>query len=315
MSSTPRVSVVIIFLNPGGFLREAVDSVCTQTFGDWELLLVDDGSTDGSSQIAQSLAEASGGRLAYLEHPGHANRGMSETRNLGLRHARGEYLAFLDADDVWLPSMLDQQVRALDQHPGCAMTYGPIEWWFSWAGPGIRPRDFHQPLGVMPDCVVNAPDLLLLWLRRRAAVPSGILIRREAVLRVNGFEASFPGLYEDQAFCAKICLQESIYVSSTCGYRYRQHPTSACAVARRSRRSGPVRHQFLLWFAGYLQDQGYQGSATWDVVQRELWPFRHPWLALPNRSARASLALIRRIRRVLSDRLSSGELARSARGR
>src|ERR1700742_2903638 len=96
----PSVSVIIIFLNPGArFLREAVDSVFAQTHGDWELLLCDDGSTDDASAYARELAKQHPGRVTYLEHPGHENRGMSAARNLGLRHASGEFVAWLDADD------------------------------------------------------------------------------------------------------------------------------------------------------------------------------------------------------------------------
>src|SRR3712207_221993 len=82
-SPAPRVSVVVIFLDAARFLGEAVASVLGQTYGAWELLLVDDGSTDGSSALARGYAAAQPGRVRYLEHPGHANRGMSAARNLG----------------------------------------------------------------------------------------------------------------------------------------------------------------------------------------------------------------------------------------
>src|SRR5437773_8185120 len=97
-AAPPAVSVVVIFKDAGGFLAEAIASVLAQTFRDWELLLVDDGSTDTSSATARREAELDAGRVRYLDHPGHANRGMSATRNLGLAHARGEFVAFLDAD-------------------------------------------------------------------------------------------------------------------------------------------------------------------------------------------------------------------------
>src|SRR5215211_5603498 len=96
MSSKPRVSAIIIFLNAEKFIEEAIESVFGQTYDDWELLLVDDGSTDYSTQIALRYAEHYPEKVRYLEHPGHENRGMSAARNLGLSHARGEYVAFLD---------------------------------------------------------------------------------------------------------------------------------------------------------------------------------------------------------------------------
>src|SRR5215218_5812117 len=98
MSSESLVSVIIIFLDAERFIEEAIESVFAQTYDDWELLLVDDGSTDGDTRIALEYAEQNPGRVRYLQHPGHQNRGMSASRNLGIGSARGEYIAFLDAD-------------------------------------------------------------------------------------------------------------------------------------------------------------------------------------------------------------------------
>src|SRR3954451_25115181 len=85
-ATPPRVSVVTPFLNAERFLAEAVDSVLAQTYTDWELLLVDDGSSDGSTEVARNYVGLNPARVRYLEHPGHMNRGTSASRNLGIRH-------------------------------------------------------------------------------------------------------------------------------------------------------------------------------------------------------------------------------------
>src|SRR5438105_1562536 len=103
MSSKPLVSAITIFLNEEKFLQEAIASVFAQTYDNWELLLVDDGSTDASTEIALRYAKQYPEKVRYVEHRGHQNRGMSAARNLGIRNAKGQYIAFLDADDVWLP--------------------------------------------------------------------------------------------------------------------------------------------------------------------------------------------------------------------
>src|SRR5213593_4271602 len=103
MRNQRLVSVIMIFLDEEKFILEAIESVFAQTYDNWELLLVDDGSRDASTQIAQRSAEQNPGKVRYLEHEGHQNRGMSTSRNMGIRHAKGNYIAFLDADDVWLP--------------------------------------------------------------------------------------------------------------------------------------------------------------------------------------------------------------------
>ena len=86
----PRVSVIIIVYNGETYLAEAIDSVLAQTWPDYELLVVDDGSHDGSRELTQSYVDAHPDRVRLLRHPGGVNRGMSATRNLGLTHAKGE---------------------------------------------------------------------------------------------------------------------------------------------------------------------------------------------------------------------------------
>lgn len=89
MSEAPLVSVVTIFLDAERFIEEAIESVFAQTYDRWELLLVDDGSTDRSRDVARRYAARYPSRVRYLEHPGHQNRGMSPSRNLGIAHAAG----------------------------------------------------------------------------------------------------------------------------------------------------------------------------------------------------------------------------------
>ena len=89
-NNPPRVSAIINFLNEERFLQEAIESVFAQSFNDWELLLVDDGSTDGSTGIARRYAEKNPGKVRYLIHEGRQNRGMSASRNLGVRNAVGK---------------------------------------------------------------------------------------------------------------------------------------------------------------------------------------------------------------------------------
>ena len=128
------VSAIIIFFNAERFLEEAIESVLAQTYSDWELLLVDDGSSDAGTACARRYAHRDPDRIRYLEHPGHVNLGMSAARNLGIEQARGEAPAFLDADDVWLSDKLERQVELLRAHPEADMVWGRTEHWFSWTG-------------------------------------------------------------------------------------------------------------------------------------------------------------------------------------
>ena len=156
----------MIFLNAESFIQEAIQSIFVQTHEKWELLLVDDGSTDHSTEMARQFAERHPDKVRYFEHEGHQNLGMSASRNLGIANARGSYIAFLDADDVWLPNKLEYQVAALEVHPEAGMVYGPTQYWHSWTNKREdRERDFEGDIGVPADTLIEPPGLLKLSLR------------------------------------------------------------------------------------------------------------------------------------------------------
>ena len=105
----------------------AIESVLGQTYDRWELVLVDDGSNDRSTGIARDYATRFPEKVRYVEHDGHRNRGMSASRNLGIRMGEGAFVTFLDADDVWLPGKLQDQVTLLESHPEAAFVCGPAQ--------------------------------------------------------------------------------------------------------------------------------------------------------------------------------------------
>lgn len=280
MSSSSAVSVVLIFFDERRFLHEAVDSVLAQTDADWELLLVDDGSSDGSSDIARAYAHRDPDRIRYLEHPRRENRGMSASRNLGITAARGELVTFLDADDVWVPTKLERQVALLRAHPTAGLVTGRTEYWYGWTGnPDDATRDFVQPLNVPLDAVVPPPTMLTAFLQDELASLSDIVVRRSAIDAVGGYEPPFRGLYEDQVFHAKLCLRYPIVTSSDTGYRYRQHPDSCVQVEGRAGRRLDGRRKFFSWLIPYLEAEHATDRELWRVVKRESLPFRHPRLS------------------------------------
>ncbi len=272
----PRVSVVTIFLNESRFIREAVESVLAQSYDSWELILVDDGSTDASSTVARDYAARYASHIRYVEHEGHANRGMSASRNLGIAFAAGELIAFLDADDAWPTDVLARQVRSLDAQPTASLAYGASKWWFSWTGePADQSRDgidFMDGPSLRRAAVYGPPTLLTLLLRdgARAPCPCSIIVRRSAVDRVGGFEASFRGLYEDQVFLAKICLTEIVYGVNECWGWYRQHPDSCCATAARNGTERVARADYLHWLSGRLIDSGIHDDNLRHALAEEL---------------------------------------------
>jgi glycosyltransferase involved in cell wall biosynthesis len=114
--SNPKVSVIVPTLNRAALLKEAVASIFATGYQNLEILVIDDGSTDGTSQILEQLRARHPGVVAHLTHPGGRNLGVSASRNLGLQHATGEFVCFLDSDDLMLPTRFEHAIPYLCDH-------------------------------------------------------------------------------------------------------------------------------------------------------------------------------------------------------
>jgi glycosyltransferase involved in cell wall biosynthesis len=161
--SDPRVTVVVASHDGERFLQEALESVFDQDFDSFEVVFVDDGSQDRTGEIARSFP------VHYLRQE---NQGLAAARNAGLELARGEFVAFLDDDDVLPPRKLSVQVRYLDEHPETGCVLGRQEWMFEGAEPAEMPRDplFGEAGGIQ---LVTA------------------MIRRSALEDLGGFDPSY----------------------------------------------------------------------------------------------------------------------------
>lgn len=253
--SDARVSVIMPFVNAQAHLAEAVESVIGQTLTDWELLLIDDGSTDDSPRIANDFV--AGERRIRLLAPDPARRGAAAARNRGIAAARGQYVAFLDSDDLYEPGKLAHDAAALDADGEAAWVYGATRWFYEDA----RTRDYVERLGLRLDRRYLPPELLnRIILEERGDIPCtcGVMIRRSALDAVGGFEEQFV-LYEDQSLWVKLLLRYPVRVLSGCNALYRQHPasTSSAAVSSGdySQSAGhPARDAFLTWVAHHAAE-------------------------------------------------------------
>lgn len=283
MNNLPLVSAVIIFFNGEKYLAEAIESVISQSYGHWELLLADDGSKDSSQAIAKAYEEKYPEKIKYLQHEGHVNKGMSATRNLGIKSAKGEYIALLDSDDIWLPNKLQEQVDLLLAHPEAGMLYGKTEVWFSWSGlPEDQDKDYTMDLGVKPNKMVAPPELFLLQLENRVQSPTtcNVIIRREVFDKVGYFQDDFRGMFEDLAFFSKVCMKFPVYVSDKCWARYRQHYESCCAISEINGNIRQARYPILAWLESYLIQENIADRVVWKALNRQIYPYRHEVLFL-----------------------------------
>jgi len=262
------VSVIVPFRNAEQYLDEAIASVRDQTWTDWELVLIDDGSTDSSRLIAQQATEADA-RIRLLTRTSASAGNAAAARNLGVHNARGEFIAFLDADDVYERHNLRLLLQAFDGRPEVMMVYGATRWWH----PGVPERDWTEDMRREAGRVHRPPELLnrvLLLQRGHVPCTCSVLIRRQAITVTGGFEESFH-LYEDQTLWVKLLLRFPVYVTDAVGARYRQHEASTTAHAERSgvyhyRRPHESRVAFLAWVDHYAQSSGLADRS----VQRAL---------------------------------------------
>ena len=219
----PSVSVILPFLDEERFLAGAVASVRAQTDSAWELILVDDGSTDSSATMADELAEGDPGRIRVLRHPGGENRGLPAARNLGLSEARASLVAFIDADDRWETFKLAEQAALLRCDPELAMVCGPTLY---------RSIGKGEPATLTP-VLVDAPRRLGTGEFAEEMVrgtvtpppPSNVMFRT-ALLRQAGGVPAGDSLYEDQRTFVAVSLIGPVLVSNQVWSSYTVRPDS-----------------------------------------------------------------------------------------
>jgi glycosyltransferase involved in cell wall biosynthesis len=174
-------------------LKEAVDSVLDQDFEDFELIVVDDGSTDGTTEEIKRY----GGRVRLLEHS--ENRGVSTARNKGILHAKGKYIAFLDSDDLWVKGKLRIQVAFLDENPHYPLCYTDEIW--IRRGRRVNPKIKHSKYSgwifekCLPLCTIS---------------PSSAMMRKTLFSKVGLFDEALPAC-EDYDFWLRVSARFPIF--------------------------------------------------------------------------------------------------------
>jgi len=277
--SEPRVSCVTIFLNGETWIAEAIESVLSQTWRNWELIMVDDGTTDGATEIVRGYCASHPGRIRLIAHPGGQNLGMSASRNAGVRASTGDYVAFLDADDVWLPDRLRAHVEILERDRELAMSVAPTLFWKSWnrkSAPWWRPwacEDVSYSTGLAHGDVIGPPEVATHFLERRGGGVPGICsvtIRRSAFDFVGGSEDAFRILYEDQVLLFKLFLTGQVIALDNVLALYRQHSASSCASEGGLAGDRAARPGFLAWLRERVEATDIRDPALNAALDSEI---------------------------------------------
>jgi glycosyltransferase involved in cell wall biosynthesis len=250
--NAPRVSVLIPTYNRAALLREALDSVMCQSFRDFEIIVVDDGSDDDTCKV---VAEYEGVEYVYIDHGGPAR-----ARNVGMERARGEYLCLLDSDDLYYPHKLALQVEWLDAHPECLMVYTEFS---GFDGRGFweefHLKNYHKSAYRNPDCayerLFSAHDELVrnrvlaglgndAWRARReyrghvydaylydTVVFTNSMMFRRSALEMVGLQDPYFGHFHDLEFALRICRAGPVGFIDNPTYKLRYHPTQVSTTA------------------------------------------------------------------------------------
>lgn len=278
----PRVSVILPFLDEARFLASAAATVRAQDEPRWELLLVDDGSTDGSERVADELAAADPERIRVLRHPGHANRGLPASRNLGLQHARGEVIAFLDADDEWAPEKLSRQLVEFDRHPDAGMVCGPSRYRFL----GADRDDEIRPVAADAPRVYGGLAFArgFVWGALDPPPPSNVAVRAR-VLRAVGGVPRGPNMYEDQRVFVALATRAPVVVVTDVLSDYTVRADSVYgSVADDGERAWRHRVEFERWIIRRGPGFGWRGAllACEALARRIVAHVRH-WIGSARR--------------------------------
>lgn len=192
----PQVSVIIPTYNRGRVIKEAIDSVLAQDYTEFELIVVDDGSTDHTSDVLDSYRNV----IKVLSQK---NKGVSAARNRGIAEASGKFIAFLDSDDLWLPQKLSTQVEFFNKTPDALICQTEEVWIRN--GLRVNPKKRHKkPSGM----------IFKLSLELCLVSPSAVMIKRSLFDRVGEFDETLPAC-EDYDLWLRISSRFPIYLVDT----------------------------------------------------------------------------------------------------
>lgn len=177
MSSKNLVSVIIPAYNAAAYVKEAVDSAIAQTYPNKEVIVVDDGSTDGTRAVLEPYIKKKA--IVYLHQE---NRGLAGARNTGVRSARGEFVALLDSDDIFLPDKLERQVGYLVAHPNCGVCYCDL-WHFYDDAPGHMLK--------LNYIYYSGDEVFPRLLKMNFINPLSVVVRRSEINRVGLFDETY----------------------------------------------------------------------------------------------------------------------------
>lgn len=208
-ADAPLVTVTVTTYNRAGMVTEALDSVFAQTYPNFEVIVVDDGSTDDTGRV---IKEHYGDRLTYIYQE---NQGPPAARNASVRAARGKYIGLMDDDDLWLPTKLEKQVAALEERPECALAYCAC---LEATADGQSTGKIHRSTDKG-----RTGDNFALFLRHAVITETSVIVRRSAFDEVGLFDEELPTGKDTDLFLRMALRYPAVYLREPL-MLVREHP-------------------------------------------------------------------------------------------
>ena len=217
----PKISIILPSYNYAHLMVEALASIDRQTETSWELLAVEDGSTDGSLEVLNRFAEGREGRVKVLTHPGRQNQGLTKSVALALERCRGDFVAFLDADDVLYPESFSRRLEKMEKNPDLVLSHHGVV----LDGPFWQVRERVRELSKIRFPQPGIYEALPFLLRSNVALTlSGVLVRRSALKTVRLDSPVDPWL--DWWILTQLSLAGPFYLIAEKLMRWRIHDRS-----------------------------------------------------------------------------------------
>lgn len=241
---SPLVTVVIPAYNYGQFIAETLQSVQSQTYKEWECIVVDDGSTDDTARVVSAIC-AGDDRIKYVKQ---SNGGLAAARNTGNAQAAGEYIQFLDADDLIEKQKLERQVEFLEQHPEIDILFSEARYFLTGNSENLRFSPHEPDTAWTPKISAKGNEILSLLLINNIMVISAPLLRRSVTTDVGPFDGSVRGIEDWQYWLRCAIAGKHFHYEDGEGVRtlIRMHPGSMSSDKRMMLRSTLLMHRKVI---------------------------------------------------------------------
>ena len=249
MQNTPLVSIIIPAYNSEKYVEKAIESAVDQSYKNTEIIIIEDGSTDNTSSIVEKWKNHS--RVSVLEHPRGMNMGVSRTRKLGIDHAKGEYIAFLDADDIFFEDKIGKQIEIFNHNKDVVLVHGSAK--------VINETDlnFNNEFSYEIENIPYSYSEQSNWLQNNHICNSTVMIRARDIKNLNfGFPQAFQ--FEDWLMWSLLSLKGKFYFLNEPLSYYRFHENSATAnILKQDLLSGYSKIEYLLTFFLAIDSEDY----------------------------------------------------------